>query len=71
MPYGLDQTNTYHIRDLPSGAEMAQMRVDARHAAMAMVVTPGVAVAQGGAKLWSSATSCGASGCRRVEVGCS
>ena len=48
LPYGLDQTNTYRIRDLPVGGEMAQFRMDARHAANAMAVIPGVRVAQAG-----------------------
>lgn len=45
LPFGLDHTNTYRIRNLPIGAEMDQFRMDARHAANAMAVIPGVAVA--------------------------
>lgn len=43
LPYGLNAGNTYRIRGLPSEPEMAQIRLDAQHAAAAMGAIPGAA----------------------------
>lgn len=43
LPYGLTDANAYRIRSLPLAPEMAQIRVDAQHAAAAMGAIPGVA----------------------------
>ena len=48
LPYGLDDSNTYRIRNLPVDAAMAQNRIDARHAALAMGAAPGLPVVGGG-----------------------
>ena len=45
LPVGLDNTNTYCIRQLPQGEEMAQYQRDARHAGLALLYPPGAAVA--------------------------
>ena len=41
LPAGLDDGNTYRFRNMPAGEEMAQMRLDAQHAAAALAFPPG------------------------------
>lgn len=41
LPYGLDDSNTYRIRQLPGGDEMQQLLNDARHNAAALAFPPG------------------------------
>lgn len=41
LPFGLDQNNTYRIRQLPGADEMRQLLVDARHSAAALAFPPG------------------------------
>ena len=69
LPYGLDATNTYRIRGLPPEPEMAQIRLDAQHAAAAMGAIPGVAqvAAPAGAPVMGQAVVGGGDAQSRVQ----
>ena len=68
LPYGLDDSNTYRIRNLPPAAEMQQIRIDARHAGLAMGAAPG-APAGGGAVVVAAAPAPAAVGVGAADSG--
>ena len=72
LPAGLDGGNTYRFRGLPDGPTMEQFRRDARQAAAAMIVRPGMAVAAVGGAMAAAplpvAAAAGAGDAAEAEV---